>query len=421
MITFSKSTTNDSFHFDIKTNGSPTYIDFQLRPNDPDHLRLPVQSWDWPPDHDGTMMDLNLSSDDVRVIPMLELTMNTAPDQSDVKDYNINVVGADNDRVAFKTYNGTYISAEENVLASDSTEIGENETFELIEADNNTVALKAGNGQYISVNSTGALLANGSEMGENETFELIDLDNNTVALKASNGLYVKTTDTGGLVASNDTIGTSEILKLIYVKEVVLKASNGLYVSAIGGGAGGLYANAGKIGSWETFELIDFGDTVALRAINELYVYGDEGGLVANRYTIGTGEIFELVDLGNSKVALNASNGLYVGVEGNKLVANSTAINEKETFELELLKQTRSKAYIPLIPVIDNGNSLALKGRMFYPASVQLNLSADAELTWIVQGKTDQTGRKVAFKNSAGQYISHKENKGWPLDGEILVN
>ncbi len=418
---FSKSTTNDSFHFDIKTNGSPTYIDFQLRPNDPDHLRLPVQSWDWPPDHDGTMMDLNLSSDDVRVIPMLELTMNTAPDQSDVKDYNINVVGADNDRVAFKTYNGMYISAEENALASDSTEIGENETFELIEADNNTVALKAGNGQYISVNSTGALLANGSEIGENETFELIDLDNNTVALKASNGLYVKTTDTGGLVASNDTIGTSEIFELIYIKEVVLKASNGLYVSAIGGGAGGLYANAGKIGSWETFELIDFGDTVAIRAINELYVYGDEGGLVANRYTIGTGEIFELVDLGNSKVALNASNGLYVGVEGNKLVANSTAIGENETFELELLKQTRSKAYIPLIPVNDNGNSLALKGRMFYPASAQLNLSVDAELTWIVQGKTDQTGRKVAFKNSAGQYISHKEGKGWPLDGEILVN
>jgi hypothetical protein len=42
---FSRSITSDRFHFDIKTNGSPSYLSFQLRPQDTNHLRLPVQTW----------------------------------------------------------------------------------------------------------------------------------------------------------------------------------------------------------------------------------------------------------------------------------------------------------------------------------------------------------------------------------------
>jgi hypothetical protein len=63
MSPFSHTTVNDSFHFDIQTNGTPTYIDIQVRPNDPDHLRLPVQEWDWPLDQEGTMQDVNNSKD----------------------------------------------------------------------------------------------------------------------------------------------------------------------------------------------------------------------------------------------------------------------------------------------------------------------------------------------------------------------
>jgi len=88
---FSKSTTHDSFHFDIKTNGKPTYITFQVRPANPDNMRLPLQTWDWPHDSKGTMQDLDNSKDDVQVIPLLELTLSSVPNQSAVADYGIGI------------------------------------------------------------------------------------------------------------------------------------------------------------------------------------------------------------------------------------------------------------------------------------------------------------------------------------------
>jgi hypothetical protein len=75
MSPFSTSTTHESIHFDIKTNGNPTYINFQVRPKISDHLRQALQTWDWPPDWEGSMKDLNNSKNDVHVTPMLELTI----------------------------------------------------------------------------------------------------------------------------------------------------------------------------------------------------------------------------------------------------------------------------------------------------------------------------------------------------------
>lgn len=71
---FSISITDDSFHFDISTNGNPTYVNFQLRPNNPDHLRLPMQTWDWPEDWEGQMKQKDSSLEDVEIAPALELT-----------------------------------------------------------------------------------------------------------------------------------------------------------------------------------------------------------------------------------------------------------------------------------------------------------------------------------------------------------
>jgi hypothetical protein len=94
MSPFAKSTTRDSFHFNIMTNGSgATYIDFQLRPKNTDHLRLPLQTWDWPEDSEGTMKDLDNSVDDIQLVPMLELNASQVPEQSAVADYGIIVLG----------------------------------------------------------------------------------------------------------------------------------------------------------------------------------------------------------------------------------------------------------------------------------------------------------------------------------------
>ena len=88
---FAFSATNDSFRFNVKTNGNPIYIDFQLRPQNPDNVRLALQEWDWPYDNKSTMQDLDNSKDDVQVIPMLELTMSSVPNQTEVKDYGIGI------------------------------------------------------------------------------------------------------------------------------------------------------------------------------------------------------------------------------------------------------------------------------------------------------------------------------------------
>jgi hypothetical protein len=71
---FSKSALDSSFHFQITTNGNPTYINFQLRPNNADHLRLPMETWDWPEDWQGQMKQKDGSVDDVEIAPVLELT-----------------------------------------------------------------------------------------------------------------------------------------------------------------------------------------------------------------------------------------------------------------------------------------------------------------------------------------------------------
>lgn len=91
---YSHSGFNDSFLFDIKTNGNPTYVTFQIKPQNPENLRLPLQDWDWPYDDKGQMKDLDNSTDDLKFIPMLELRSNVIPNQSEMLDYGI-VVSSD--------------------------------------------------------------------------------------------------------------------------------------------------------------------------------------------------------------------------------------------------------------------------------------------------------------------------------------
>lgn len=45
---FATSTVSNSFHFSIETNGLPTYITFQVRPQQSEYLKLLNQYWNWP-------------------------------------------------------------------------------------------------------------------------------------------------------------------------------------------------------------------------------------------------------------------------------------------------------------------------------------------------------------------------------------
>jgi hypothetical protein len=45
-------------------------------------------------------------------------------------------------------------------------------------------------------------------------------------------------------------------------------------------------------------------------------------------------------------------------------------------------------FVPLVPVVDFGNNVALSGRMYFPEGYGENISINAELIWMVTGKTD---------------------------------
>ncbi len=66
--------------------------------------------------------------------------------------------------------------------------------------------------------------------------------------------------------------------------------------------------------------------------------------------------------------------------------------------------TEEMAYIPLFPIWQYGNVIALQGQMFYPASEEpQNLSFDMTLKWRVSGQTDR--QVTAFKVDDRDYLS----------------
>jgi len=112
---FAKSTTGDSFQFNIQTNGNPTYVDFQIKPENTEHLKLPLATWDWPEDTEGQMQDRDGSVDDVQVLPMLELTLNSRPEQSEVEDYGIVVPQEEENIGGFEVHGITIANVDDDL------------------------------------------------------------------------------------------------------------------------------------------------------------------------------------------------------------------------------------------------------------------------------------------------------------------
>jgi hypothetical protein len=69
---FAKTNLSSEYQLEINTSGKPTYIDIQLRTKDPDHMRLILKRFDWPADDKGDVRDLDGSTDDARISPIIE-------------------------------------------------------------------------------------------------------------------------------------------------------------------------------------------------------------------------------------------------------------------------------------------------------------------------------------------------------------
>lgn len=289
MSPFSYSNTSGSFHFDVKTTGNVTYINFQLRPKDAYLLRMPGQAWDWRKDSRGNIKDMDDSKEDVRVIPMLELTVNSAPEQSAVKDYGILVnlnkvlvpLSPDQDY-------GTPVALRGRMFYPASAPLNLSADARLIWMVSGTtdekrkkIALRAYNGRFVRANneSNGTLIAgtDSSAIGDWENFTLRDVDENTVALKAHNGLYVRADNERGgtLIANSTAVGDWEKFELIDIDtgNVALKAHNGMYVRT-DNVSGTLVADSSAIGDWETFVRTEQGDAIVSDTITYGHYYED---------------------------------------------------------------------------------------------------------------------------------------------------
>jgi len=261
---FSLSIASSRFHVDIETDGKPLYVTFQLKPQNPEHLKLFYQMWDWPYDSEGSMRDLDNSLEDLKIVPQLNLTMNVPPSQADVKDYGILVTSSGmqvplnpiweyGDIVAF-TGKLFYPASTTMTLSLDAELI-----WRVIgQTDVKARALNATGGKYVSIVSEDSVVANASEIAGSETFQWIEKAENKVVIKSINGRYLSVTDAGKIVANETQISEHEsfLLEDLGNNTIALRAYTGRYISASASGA--LYANGTSLTGSEKFMLIDRG-------------------------------------------------------------------------------------------------------------------------------------------------------------------
>jgi hypothetical protein len=78
----------------------------------------------------------------------------------------------------------------------------------------------------------------------------------------------------------------------------------------------------------------------------------------------------------------------------------------------------SRAVVPLSPVKEYGNTVALLGRMFYPGSIAVNVAASATLGWQVQGETEIAPVIMLRSKETGLYLSQWGTAGTHIAGAM---
>ncbi len=243
-----KSTSHASFSFDITTDQKPLFMTFQLRPENPTHLKLVDQSWDWPWDNESTMQDLDNSKEDVIMAPWLRASVNDIPSQASVNDYGVQItsdgmevalsanrehgsivaltgrlfhptppaslsldlelvwkVSGFTDGIAksLQAQNGMYVTIGDNSMAVANTSVEAEGLLKWIDLGDNNISLKVPNGPYLSVADNGVLVANGTSLGARETFEVSYQAGNDANFKAYNNQYLSVRPDGVLVANSN--------------------------------------------------------------------------------------------------------------------------------------------------------------------------------------------------------------------------
>ncbi|MCP4360538.1 MAG: hypothetical protein GY796_21225, partial [Chloroflexi bacterium] len=132
---FSVSVYSDTFAISTQrgdTYDGYQYIQVQFQPEDETHLRFSTNALDWPYDEEGQITDLDDSTDDLSLIPMLRITTNQEPDPSLASDYGITVL--DNDDGTFDLYvPATYMGDGGKITAMEAKVAYESAALDAIE------------------------------------------------------------------------------------------------------------------------------------------------------------------------------------------------------------------------------------------------------------------------------------------------
>ncbi|MBC8422471.1 MAG: FG-GAP repeat protein [Chloroflexi bacterium] len=102
---FARTAYSETFSLSIQGGGFDgyLYVEIQLQPEDMDHLRYSTGYLDWPHDERGQLQDLDDSTEDIRLLPILRIHTNQAPDRDLPRNESVTVFEGDGDYVLYVT------------------------------------------------------------------------------------------------------------------------------------------------------------------------------------------------------------------------------------------------------------------------------------------------------------------------------
>ena len=196
----------NSFHFDLNTSGEDTYVSFQVRTKNPQNMNMMVGSYDWPYDDKAMMKDLDNSTDDMFINPLLKIRMSDVPDQEDVIDYGIMVDGNTCIIPMFPEREYGKIVALRGKMfipEGEPTDLDLDLSFEWSvtgNSDQPVSSIRCSNDMYLTSMGTGTPRGNSSQVKDHQGFVIEELGNDMIAFKTMDGTYLGVDDSDRLTA-----------------------------------------------------------------------------------------------------------------------------------------------------------------------------------------------------------------------------
>lgn len=177
-----------------------------------------------------------------------------------------------------------------------------------------------------------------------------------------------------------------------IRQVGLRTSDGCFLKAENEGGGKLSSRGNGIFPWETFELIDLGNSqVALRARNGDFVAAEtDTTLSANRAQLGPWERFTMTNQVGGGVTLRTAHGKYVSAQcTTTIVGSNDGGQPSNQFQIIDLEDT------PIALKATNGRFLVTK---VTPTATGTRIFRDESLFLVQLGNG-----KVALRSRDGRY------------------